>query len=251
MKYIHWLLGIGLLLGIFLCTTSLLPDNGFLTNQKKYSRVREAIQEKDSLLLELLSRNNLIKNQLHVVFIAFKKEQKLEVWAKNKGENSYKLLQKYAICASSGKPGPKLKQGDLQVPEGIYYIDRFNPASSYHLSLGINYPNQVDKLRSKGLNPGGDIFIHGKCVTIGCLPMTDDKIKELYLFAIYSKAAGQNKIPVYIFPFNMKNYNNSNQNESSSWFEFWNSLKLGFDNWELKKQELNYTPTSSGNYLFK
>jgi murein L,D-transpeptidase YafK len=81
--------------------------------------------------------------------------------------------------------------------------------------------------------------------------MTDDKIKELYLLAILAKDAGQSKIPVYIFPFNMKNYKSSERKESPPLVEFWNTLKGGFDAWELKKQELNYTPTSKGNYLFK
>jgi murein L,D-transpeptidase YafK len=142
-------------------------SGSFLVAQKKFPRVRQAIAEKDSLLNQLFLAHKIQRNALNVIFVAFKKEKKLEVWAKNKGEAKYQLLQKYAICASSGVLGPKKQQGDRQVPEGIYYINRFNPSSSYYLSLGINYPNNVDKIRSKGLNPGGDIFIHGSCVTIG------------------------------------------------------------------------------------
>ena len=109
----------------------------------------------------------------------------------------------------------------------IYYIDRFNPNSTYHLSLGISYPNSADKIRSKGLNPGGDIFIHGKCVTIGCLPMTDEIIERIYLLAIYSKDSGQKQIPVSIFPFKMTEENlrlAENTGLGKVWISFWKDL---------------------------
>jgi murein L,D-transpeptidase YafK len=71
---------------------------------------------------------------------------------------------------ASGKAGPKLREGDGQVPEGIYRIDGLNPNSSYHLSLKLNYPNDFDleQARTEGRTElGGDIFIHGKAVSIG------------------------------------------------------------------------------------
>ena len=91
----------------------------------------------------------------------FKREGRLELWAR-KGGVPFRLIRSYAITQSSGKPGPKRREGDLQVPEGFYEIDRFNPESSYHLSLGLNYPNASDRLRS---DPAAarclDIFVHG------------------------------------------------------------------------------------------
>lgn len=86
----------------------------------------------------------------------------------------------------------------MQVPECFYNIEIFNPASSYYLSLGINYPNLSDKIKGEKSKLGGDIFIHGSTVTIGCILITDDKIKEVYIYSIYAKENGQNKIP---FPF--------------------------------------------------
>ena len=71
----------------------------------------------------------------------------------------------------SGTMGPKRLQGDYQVPEGFYYINEFNPNSNYHLHLGLNYPNASDKILSDSLRPGGDIYIHGSCVSIGCIPL--------------------------------------------------------------------------------
>lgn len=78
------------------------------------------------------------------------------------------------------------------------------------MSLGLNYPNLSDRKKSKATNLGGDIFIHGDCVTIGCLPMTNELIKEIYLYAIYAKNNGQEKIPVYIFPIQNDRFTHEN-----------------------------------------
>ena len=150
--------------------------------------------------------------------------------------------------------GPKRKQGDNQVPEGFYHIDAFNPFSNFYLSLGLNYPNQSDRKKSKAANLGGDIFIHGDCVTIGCLPMTNDKIKEIYIYAIQARQSGQLKIPVYIFPFrqtdeNMKKYKSTYQNNQEL-LGFWNNLKVGYDKFQKDFQELKVRVDANGNYLF-
>ena len=91
-------------------------------------------------------------------------------------------------------------EGDYQVPEGFYYINEFNPRSSYYLSLGINYPNASDQVLSDSLRPGSGIYIHGSCVTVGCIPLTDQYIDELYILAAHAKDQGQDFIPVHIFP---------------------------------------------------
>jgi hypothetical protein len=96
-------------------------------------------------------------------------------------------------------------QGDYQVPEGFYYINEFNPKSTYHLSLGLNYPNVSDRILSDSIQPGGDIYIHGKCVTTGCIPINDAQIEELYILAAHAKNEGQDFIPVHIFPIQFKN----------------------------------------------
>lgn len=111
----------------------------------------------------------------------------------------------YPFCASSGILGPKRKEGDRQIPEGIYYINHFNPVSNFHLSLGINYPNPSDKILSDPAQPGESFYIHGNCVTIGCIPISDDKIKELYILAVEAYNNGQVKIPVHIFPDRLPN----------------------------------------------
>jgi hypothetical protein len=109
------------------------------------------------------------------------------------------LVKSWPVCASSGELGPKRRQGDLQVPEGVYTLDKLNPVSSYHLSLHVDYPNKADRIAGRTLgiaNLGGDIMVHGECVTIGCIPIENDPIEELYL-AIHDANLHP---PIHIFP---------------------------------------------------
>ena len=134
------------------------------------------------------------------VFIRiFKRERVLELWVRSDGNAKFELLKNYDICALAGELGPKRQQGDSQVPEGFYAVDFFNPRSEYHLSLHVDYPNVRDRSLGAG-NLGGDIYIHGGCNSDGCLAVTDEGIMELYWVAVEARAAGQERIPVHIFP---------------------------------------------------
>ncbi len=163
-------------------------------------RLTAAYAEKSSILKRLLAKQNLSFDDYEVLIRAFKEEELLEVWTRKKGTQPYSFLISYPFCNSSGVLGPKRKQGDYQIPEGIYRIDRFNPNSNYYLSLGINYPNGSDLILGNKTDPGANIFIHGDCVTIGCIPLTDDKIKEVYVLAEQAKRNGQQTIYVHLFP---------------------------------------------------
>lgn len=226
----------------------------FLAEQKKYQRVRTALNEKGKLIADKLKEKNITVGELNILIVAYKAESELNVYGKSKTGSAFELLSTYRICSASGEPGPKRRQGDGQVPEGFYTIDRFNPASSFYLSLGVSYPNQSDRKKSKFRNPGGDIFIHGSCVTIGCMPMTDDKIKEIYLYAVYAKQNGQINIPVYIFPFKMTESNFSDytkrHKDDPELVSFWTNLKQGFDRFEANKNQLKYSVDNAGNYTY-
>ncbi len=124
----------------------------------------------------------------------------MEVWVKNELKDQFKLFKTYKVCALAGSLGPKRMEGDYQVPEGFYYIDEFNPNSNYYLSLGINYPNVSDRVSERFHSAGGGIYIHGSCVTVGCIPITDQQIDEVYILAAQAKDQGQDFIPVHIFP---------------------------------------------------
>ncbi len=117
-----------------------------------------------------------------LTLVGLKEEKRLEVWAED--ARGWFRVREYAVLAASGQAGPKLREGDLQVPEGEYRLTGFNPNSSYHLSIRVDYPSREDRAiaRSEGRTRlGGDIFIHGKAVSIGCLAIGDDSIEDLYL----------------------------------------------------------------------
>lgn len=116
----------------------------------------------------------------NIVLVGIKQEKRLEVWV------SGRLLKSYPILGASGGLGPKLRQGDRQVPEGLYQIESLNPNSRYHLALRVNYPNAFDKKKGRldgRSNLGSDIMIHGKSASVGCLAMGDQAAEELFVLA--------------------------------------------------------------------
>jgi murein L,D-transpeptidase YafK len=164
-----------------------------------------------------------------------------------------KKIKAYVICASSGDLGPKRREGDMQVPEGFYLVSVFNPWSNFHLSLKIDYPNASDRILGDRLHPGGDIFIHGSCVTIGCIPLRDDPIEEIYLAAVDARASGQVRIPVHIFPGRMQplqpeleRFAKSNTNLQA----FWQNLQEGFTYFETKHLLPRIAVDNRGRYHF-
>jgi L,D-transpeptidase catalytic domain len=133
-----------------------------------------------------------------IAFLVLKQERRMAVWARN-GE-SWRYIRSYPILAASGHAGPKLLQGDLQVPEGVYRIEHLNPNSSYHLSMKVSYPNAFDRRmaqRDGRTRLGGDIFIHGKAVSIGCVALGDRAIEELFTLVAQT---GHTKVKVVIAP---------------------------------------------------
>jgi murein L,D-transpeptidase YafK len=226
----------------------------FKSSQLKYPRVRETYSEKEAALRKEYKEHGFNFEKQNVFIRVFKEEEELELWIKN-SKNTYTLFKTYPICSASGRLGPKRKIGDNQVPEGFYHIDRFNPQSNFYLSLGLNYPNASDKILSDKKNPGGDIFIHGNCVSIGCMAMTDDKIKEIYLITVEAKNAGQAIIPVNIFPFRMTEKNMFNARaaygENKFLIEFWENLKMGFDYFEKMKKLPTVSVNNNGKYVFR
>ena len=133
----------------------------------------------------------------------FKQEGELELWEGPPGKVGWVRVAIFPVLGRSGDLGPKRREGDRQVPEGAYVIDRMNPRSSYHLSLGLNYPNESDRVRSDSSQPGSDIFIHGGSATIGCLPIGDEAIELLYLAVAEVFPQPGASVAVHLFPFRM------------------------------------------------
>jgi murein L,D-transpeptidase YafK len=208
-----------------------IPASTFRTDQMRFERVRNAYEAKEIHLKKLLTSKGFNSFDYNLFLRAFKKEEILEVWIK-KRSNDYQLLTTYDFCRNSGQLGPKRMEGDRQIPEGIYHISHFNPKSNFLLSLKVNYPNDSDKILSDPNSPGSDIYVHGGCQTTGCIPLTNDKIQELYLLAVEEKKEGRN-IPIHIFP--TKNFEEILE-EDSEHFSFWKNLKTVFDDFEENKR---------------
>ncbi|MEO1204783.1 MAG: L,D-transpeptidase family protein [Pseudomonadota bacterium] len=134
-----------------------------------------------------------------IAFIAIKDQKALEVHARAK-DGGWTYIHRYKVLAASGTSGPKLLRGDKQVPEGVYRISYLNPNSAYHVSLRVNYPNAFDRKmaqRDGRKDLGGDIMIHGKNVSAGCLAVGDRAAEELFVLAA---EVGKRNIQVVIAP---------------------------------------------------
>ena len=241
----------------FLLNTVLIfiSNDTFKSDQLKYNRVREAYSEKFKIIQSELQTKEISIKTLELYIRIFKLEHEIELWGKNKTDSCFQLIKKFNICRLSGEPGPKRKQGDLQVPEGFYHISAFNPVSNFHLSLCINYPNFSDRILGDKSNPGGNICIHGSCVTIGCIPITDDKIKELYIYAVEACNNSQQRIPISIFPARLTQvnlniletaYRNRPQN-----IIFWNNIKPVYDYFEDTHKLPMITFKTDGRYIIR
>lgn len=235
-----------------LCFTSFAEN--FSEKQLHHSRVRIAKAEKDTILQNMYTQKNLGYPPNNIFIRIFKYERILELWSFSKDYSNYKLVKKYPICATSGNLGPKRRRGDLQIPEGFYYVSHFNPVSNFYLSLKINYPNKSDRILGYKANLGGDIFIHGDCVTIGCVPITNKYIKELYWIAVLAKSNGQEKIPVHIFPAKLTDDNLNKlcnlYSGKNNLHEFWRNLKKGYELFEKNRTLPEINVLDNGFYNF-
>jgi murein L,D-transpeptidase YafK len=183
------------------------------------------------------------------VFIrAFKRERELELLLRNRVTGKFDLFRTYKIAGMSGHLGPKLAEGDSQVPEGFYFVPpaAMKPDSQYHLAFNIGYPNELD--RSLG-RTGSAIMVHGNRISIGCLAMTDEKIEEIYTLCAAAHQAGQLYFRVHIFPARMTDEWMLNfagdPNEA-----FWKNLKAGYDLFE-KTRVPPEVSVIAGRYGFK
>lgn len=235
-----------LMLSSFQCSSQADTTNTF--NGDRVAQARHLVGEQ--LAQDLQAKG--LKPGAAIFLRAFKSEQQLEVWIQDSLE--FRLFRTYPICRVPGLLGPKRKEGDLQVPEGLYWVEVFNPKSSYHLSMGINYPNASDRILSDPKKPGGEIYIHGNCVSVGCLPITDEKIRELYLLALDARDAGQQQIPVHIFPCRMtaKNRENLLSRNRAELLPFWDNLTEAYDFFERRKIMPTYSiEPGTGRYMLE
>ena len=227
----------------------------FLDFQRTLPRPGDAMKRKEDTLQKQFKAKGFAWPAKYMYIRSFKYDSQLEVWVKNDAKEPFKLFKTYKVCALAGSLGPKRMEGDYQVPEGFYHINEFNPRSTYHLSLGLNYPNASDRILSDSIRPGGDIYIHGSCVTVGCIPVKDDQIEELYILAAGAKNNGQDFIPVHIFPIRYSNkksvdYLAQLAKTNAGLKTFSDRLESVYDHFELTHQLPVIMVNNRGDYVF-
>ena len=221
-----WFLSIGMLIPNFQISagsTSPKADAPASSNRAQLAatRVRPALDQE-------LSRLGL-RFGSPVFMRIFKQEQLLELWVEG-DSGKFILFRSYPICAFSGEPGPKLRQGDKQAPEGFYRVgaSQFNPNSQFHLAFDLGYPNVYDLAHGR---TGNFLMVHGDCVSVGCYAMGDAGIEEIYTLAAAALENAQQAFEVHAFPFRM-DAERIDAERNSPWFDFWMELKPAFDIFE-------------------
>lgn len=162
-------------------------------------RIRQFGQQARARLAPSFEAAGMSLPPAEVALLAFKDTRVVELYARAV-EQPWRRVRAYPILAASGTSGPKLREGDLQVPEGVYEVTLLNPNSRFHVSLRLGYPNQFDRAmaESEGRTQlGGDIMIHGAAQSVGCLAVGDAAAEELFFLAA---AVGLPHVKVIISP---------------------------------------------------
>ena len=243
-----------LLLFVLVAGSSFMPVQiGFEEIQKRNVKVLDAYARKEQFINARCSEIGIPENDFGNILIrVFKVEAIMEIWIQQP-DGKYAKFKDYKVYAMSGNLGPKKEQGDRQVPEGYYYINDFNPNSNFYLSLGVDYPNQADKLMYPSPHKGGLIYIHGGNVSHGCMAMSNYFAEDIYICAIKARNHGQLKIPVEIFPFkptpeNLVAYND--YIDCKPFDKFWRNLAIGYEFFEKNKVLPQVSVAADGSYKF-
>ncbi|MBC8126114.1 MAG: murein L,D-transpeptidase [Gloeobacteraceae cyanobacterium ES-bin-144] len=218
-----------ILISIFPCMMELASAQNDSSVQSSAKRVKAAA---DRVIPELTAA--LAQLDLHFgdpVFIrAFKEEQQLELWIRRRDTGKFSLFRTWPIAALSGETGPKIAEGDGQVPEGFYHVppSAMKPDSTFHLAFNIGFPNAYDKTHGR---TGSFIMIHGNRVSIGCLAMTNAKIEEIFTLCDAAHRAGQKFFRVHIYPFRMTDARMALETNNPH-SAFWRNLREVYDEFE-------------------
>ena len=187
-----------------------------------------ATKRADPAQVEERLKEKGLKRGAPVFLRIFKGDLEAELWMK-RGER-YELFATYPICAWSGQLGPKVREGDLQAPEGFYSIgkDQLNPNSHYHRAFNLGYPNALDRAHNR---TGANLMVHGGCASVGCIAMTDAAIDELWLLVTAALDSGQERVPAHVFPFRMTDERMA-AFAWHPWADFWRDMKPAHDLFE-------------------
>ena len=179
---------------------------------------------------------------LALTLVGLKEEKTLQVYAPSPDGHLH-FIRSYPVLAASGHAGPKLCEGDLQVPEGLYRVESLNPNSLFHLALRVNYPNEFDQARGakdQRRDLGEDIMIHGNAVSVGCLAMWDQAAEDLFILAALT---GTEHIRVVLSPVDFRVRSLSAAPDDPAWVPgLYEQVKS-----ELQKYPVPKHPYSEGN----
>ncbi len=191
-------------------------------------RVAGLAAARDRLTAELLSEG--LSLGAAVFLRIFKETEELEVWLQ--ASDGWQLFRTYPICRYSGGLGPKLREGDMRTPEGLYRVraDQLNPYSNFHLAFNLGFPNAYDRANGR---TGSYLMVHGSCASIGCYAMTDTGIEEIYALVEAALNGGQSRFWVHAFPARLSEAWLQAQHESP-WHTFWQDLKVCHDIFETR-----------------
>ena len=236
------------------CLHTLQAQNAYISIKSGTGKAMGLFSKVEDSLRKQFEAKKLAWPPRQVYIRSFKFDRQVEVWVKNEPAGQFQWFKTYRMCMQSGTLGPKRMEGDYQTPEGFYYINEFNTNSNYHLALGLNYPNASDRLLSDARRPGGDIYIHGGCVSTGCIAVNDLPIEELYVLAASAREQGQDFIPVHVFPvkYNVKRsfeYLAQATKENQFLQQFAITLKAAFDHFEEKKELPLVMINKKGEYI--
>jgi murein L,D-transpeptidase YafK len=226
---------------------------GGVVPQAENARVRSARRHQAAALSRMFHAAH-VAYPGRLLIVAFKHERRLELWGFSQRRGRYVEVAAYPFLGSSGALGPKRRSWDHQIPEGFYEITVLNPASLYHLSLKVDYPNASDRVLGDRRGPGSDIFIHGDSVSDGCIPIGDRAIEQLYLAVLDSRAMGY-RVPVDIFPCRFSDTScrallRREEDARPELAAFWDDLAEGFDLFERSGVPPRVAVAASGRYLF-
>ena len=231
---------------------SAISSPSFREKQMNFTRVREAYTIKEKVVDKTLASHSISRDSLRLYLQAFKSEKIIELWAKNIRDSVFIPVREFSICDISGSEGPKRRYRDLQVPEGFYHISELNPYSKYYLSMAINYPNASDSIRGVHGHLGNQIYIHGSCISSGCLAITDDKIRELFVYCIEAYNSGQHEIDLTIYPARLTddNYSElvSDYKKDKDKLSLWSDLKKSFDQFNRTRRQPKVKFLPDGNH---
>lgn len=160
----------------------IIPILGLKTVQQRISETRPQFELG---LAPALRHAGFAQLPSNIVLLYLKEVKMLTLYAREI-RGRFRFVKAYPVLAASGGWGPKLREGDLQVPEGVYPIDTLNPNSAFYLSMRVGYPNTVDRKQAAFENRiglGGNIMIHGGAGSVGCISIGDEAVAEIFHLA--------------------------------------------------------------------